>query len=142
MWTTYYEDETSAPPAAVWSAIVDLHRGTPVGPESDQFELHGPFAVGTVVSVTPKGQDTMQSVITEIETDRVYADRTELGDVSLTFRHTLTPTADGGTRVRHTLEVGGVAGDTVGPELGPQISADFPTAMAELLTASVRRSNA
>ena len=142
MWTTYYEDETSAPPAAVWSAIVDLHSGTPVGPESDQFELHGPFAVGTVVSVTPKGQDTMQSVITEIETDRVYADRTELGDVSLTFRHTLTPTADGGTRVRHTLEVGGVAGDIVGPELGPQISADFPTAMAELLTASVRRSNA
>lgn len=142
MWSTSYASSTSAAPCAVWSAIVDLHSGTAIGPNSDSFELHGPFAVGTTVSVTPRGQETMQSIITEVDLERVYADRTDLADVSLTFRHTLEPTADGGTLVRHTLEIAGPAADVVGPDLGPQISEDFPVAMAELFHAAQVRSGA
>lgn len=142
MWTTQYSAVTGAPASAVWSALRDLHSGTPLGPASDRFELHGPFAVGTAVTVTPQGQESMTSEIVELVPERVYADRTAFGGLTLTFRHTLAPQADGGTAVTHTLEIEGEDADAVGPELGPQISGDFPVAMAELLDAARTRAAA
>lgn len=136
MWTTNYTVETSAKSTDVWEALRALHSGIALGPASDKFELHGPFEVGTQVTVTPQGQDPMQSVITELEPAVVYADQTSFGDLLLTFRHQLVSTAIGGTVVTHTLEITGAGSDDVGPELGPQISSDFPIAMAELLTSA------
>jgi hypothetical protein len=139
MWTTEYTAGTNAPASEVWSALRDLHSGTPLGPSSDLFELHGPFAVGTTLTVTPQGQEAMTSEIVELEPERVYADRTAFGELALTFRHTLTARADGGTDVTHTLEIDGAGADAVGPELGPQIAGDLPVAMAELLAAAEGR---
>lgn len=129
MWTANYTVETSATATDVWNALVALHSGIALGPSSDKFELHGPFAVGTEVTVTPQGQDAMKSVIIELEPGLAYADQTAFGELLLTFRHRLhsTPT------VTHTLEIAGNSSDQVGPELGPQISGDFPIAMAELI---------
>lgn len=109
---------TVAAPSSVWAALTALHSGTPLGPNSDSFELHGPLAVGTTLTVTPQGQDPMQSTIVELETNRVYADRTVFGDLALTFRHRLAPLDTGGTSVTHTLEIAGESADEVGPELG------------------------
>ena len=136
MWTTNYEQTTTAAPSAVWGALEKLHSGTPLGPSSDSFDLHGPFAVGTTLTITPQGQEPMQSTIVELVPDATYADRTVFGDLELTFRHDLSPTTDGGTTVTHTLTIDGPGSDEVGPELGPQISGDFPVAMAELLSAA------
>ncbi|ETA01179.1 hypothetical protein ThrDRAFT_02758 [Frankia casuarinae] len=52
------------------------------------------------------------------------------------IRHTLTPLGDGRTAVVHRLEIAGPGVDEVGPELGPQISEDFPAAMADLFAAA------
>jgi hypothetical protein len=140
MWTTEHTADTDIEPSAIWTSLRDLHSGIPLGPHSDRFELHGPFAVGTEVSVTPHGQDTMRSVIVELDEERGYADRTGFGDVVLLFRHTLTPLDGGGTRVTHRLEISGPAAEEVGPDLGPQISSDFPITMTELLAAARARS--
>ncbi|MCP2195803.1 SRPBCC family protein [Williamsia deligens] len=139
MWTTTHQATTSAPIDAVWAALEALHHGEPLGPASDHFELHGPFAVGTTVTVTPQGQDPLDSVIVDLEPGRHYADQTVFGDLTLTFRHVLTPTDDGGTHVRHTLVVEGPGSDEIGPELGPQIAGDFPVTMDELFAAAARR---
>ncbi|ALE06439.1 polyketide cyclase [Arthrobacter sp. ERGS1:01] len=136
MWTTNYAAETTANPTAVWDALRDLHSGIALGPDSDKFELHGPFAVGTHLTVTPQGQEPMQSVIVELEPGVVYADQTTFGDLLLTFRHELVSTAAGGTAVTQTLEITGAGSDDVGPEIGPQISADFPSTMAELFASA------
>jgi hypothetical protein len=136
MWTTYHQATTTAGPEAVWSALTALHSGTPLGPNSDAFELHGPLAVGTELTITPNGQAPLRSVITELDPGRVYADRTIFGGLVLTFRHEITPVGEARTQVRHTLEISGEDADEVGPELGPQISADFPSAMAELIAAA------
>lgn len=138
MWTTHYEASTSASAAAVWTALTALHSGTSLGENSDRFEPHGPLSVGTTLTVTPQGQESMDSVIVEFEPERVYADQTVFGELSLLFRHDLVALDDGGTRVRHTLEISGSGADEIGPELGPQISGDFPVAMAELLAAAER----
>jgi len=136
MWTTTFMSETAAAPEQVWTALAALHSGTRLGPNSDSFELHGPFEVGTALTVTPQGQEPLTSTITELVRGEVYADRTVFGDLTLTFRHRLTPTPVGGTRVSHTLEITGAGADEAGPELGPQISRDFPDAMTELLGAA------
>ena len=81
----------------------------------------------------PKGQDPITSVIIQAAENRVYADQTDMGDVTLRFSHTLQPLAGGGTRVTHRLEITGPAGDQIGPELGPAITEDFPEAMDALL---------
>lgn len=139
MWTTEHSATTDVEPVAVWAALRDLHSGIPLGPHSDRFELHGPFAVGTQVSVTPQGQDTMCSTIVELDEGRSYADRTAFGDLTLLFRHTLTSLHGGGTHVTHRLEITGLGADEAGRELGPQISSDFPATMDELLSAARAR---
>jgi len=140
VWTTEHTATTDLDPAAIWAALRDLHSGVPLGEHSDRFELHGSFAVGTEVSVTPQGQDTMRSVITELDEGRSYADSTQFGDLTLLFRHTLTALPDG-TRVTHQLEIHGPKADEVGPTLGPAISSDFPVTMDELLKAARARSS-
>jgi hypothetical protein len=139
MWTTEYSVDTDVAAPAIWAALRDLHSGVKLSGDSDSFELHGPFAVGTQLSVTPQGQDTFLSTIVELVEPEVYADRTEFGELTLLFRHTLTPTPDG-TRVTHQLTIDGATADEVGPELGPQISADFPAAMRDLIEAGRLRS--
>ena len=139
MWSTEYSTETDLEAPAIWAALSDLHHGLALDGNSDRFELHGPFAVGTELTVTPQGQGSFRSTITELTENSVYADRTEFGGLILTFRHTLAPLAGGGTRVTHELMIDGDDAGTMGPELGPQISADFPEAMNALLTAARRK---
>lgn len=131
MWTNEYTAVSPLPAATIWAALKALHEGRLSYEGSDTFVLHGPFAVGTRVSVTPAGQDTFESTIVEVVDNVTYADETSFGDVKLLFRHTLVP-VEGGTRVTHRLEISGPSADTVGPELGPQISGDFDTSMAKL----------
>ena len=140
MWTTQHQDTTPVASNFVWDALEALHSGTALGPESDSFTLHGPFAVGTTLTITPQGQDPMESTIVALEPGRAYADETRFGDLILTFRHDLVPSDAGGTEVTHSLTIDGAGADEVGPELGPQISADFPSAMHELLNAARRLS--
>ncbi|ESY41051.1 polyketide cyclase [Mesorhizobium sp. LNJC384A00] len=131
MWTNEY---TAVPPLsaqAIWNALKALHEGRLTYEGSDTFVLHGPFAKGTRVSVTPVGQDTFESTIVDLVDAVTYADETSFGDTKLLFRHTLTP-VEGGTQVTHRLDISGPSTAEVGPELGPQISGDFDTSMAKL----------
>lgn len=142
MWTTSHSQDTDVPPTAVWAALRALHVGELNSPDTDRFEIHGPFAVGTQLSVTPVGQDTFRSTIVELEDDRRYADETSFGGTTLRFAHALHPRDDGGTHVTHELMISGPEADRVGPELGPQISADFPEAMTALIAFAREQSTA
>ena len=132
MWTTEHTAVSPLPRPRVWRAVRDLHTGDLSYPGADRFELHGDFAVGTELTVTPEGQEPIRSRISELVHDTAYADVTDLGDVALVFRYRLED-ADAGTLVRYSLTIDGPAADAVGPELGPQISADFPASLAALL---------
>lgn len=137
MWSTDYTAETSLSPADVWAALRALHEGELTYDGADEFVLHGPFAVGTHVSVTPDGQETFESTIIDVVENTTYADETVFGDLTLTFRHTLVPTGTG-TSVTHRLEIDGASADEIGPELGPQISGDFAESMQALFDAAAR----
>lgn len=140
MWSTEETAETRASREAVWKAVRDLHAGDLTYPGADRFELHWPFEVGTELTVTPEGQEPIRSRIVELAAGRTYADVTEFGTVRLTFRYDLDDLADG-TSVRYSLTIDGEGAGTVGPELGPQISADFPEGLAALLAEAERRAD-
>lgn len=132
MWAHEHTAETAANPKEVWQVLRDLDRWGAWDTSLEWVRLKGPFQVGSQVVMKPKGQDPITSVIVEASENRVYADQTDMGEVTLRFSHTLEP-LEGGTRVTHRLEITGPAADQVGPELGPAIAEDFPEAMDALL---------
>jgi hypothetical protein len=134
MWVYEHTAETAASPAAVWQVLRNLDEWGAWDTSLEWVRLQGPFQVCSQVVMKPKGQDPITSVIVEAAENRVYADETNFGDVTLRFSHTLEPLPSGGTQVTHRLEITGPAADSMGPELGPAITADFPEAMDALLT--------
>ncbi|WP_211880814.1 polyketide cyclase [Pseudarthrobacter albicanus] len=139
MWTTEYTGTTAVSPERVWVTLRGLHTGELTYEGADAFELHGPFAAGTELTVTPVGQDAFESTIVELVENETYADETQFGDLTLRFRHALVPIGDGGTRVTHRLEISGTDADEVGPQLGPQISGDFDETMSKLFELALSR---
>ena len=136
MWTHEHTGEAAASPEAVWRVLRELDDWPAWDTSMEWVRLQGPFGVGSQVLMKPKGQEPITSLIVEATENRVYADETEFGEVRLRFSHTLEPLAHGGTTVMHRLEITGPAADTVGPELGPAITEDFPEAMAALLASA------
>jgi uncharacterized protein YndB with AHSA1/START domain len=133
MWAHEHTAATAASPEAVWQVLRDLDQWATWDTSMEWVQLQGPFQAGAQVTMKPKDQDPITSVIVEASENRVYADQTDLGDVTLRFSHTLQPLAGGGTKVTHRLEITGSAADQVGTELGPAITEDFPEAMDALL---------
>jgi uncharacterized protein YndB with AHSA1/START domain len=133
MWVHEHAAETATSPEAVWRVLRDLDQWASWDTSMEWVRLQGPFQVGSQVTMKPKGQDPITSVIVEATKNRVYADQSDMGEVTLRFSHTLQPLAGGGTRVIHRLEITGPAADEAGPELGPAITEDFPEAMDALL---------
>jgi len=99
----------------------------------ERVKLKGELAPGAEVEMKPIGQDPITSVVVEVIENVVYRDRTDLGDVILSFSHRLYPTEAGGTKVVHRLEITGPKADELGPQIGPAITQDFPEAMSALL---------
>jgi uncharacterized protein YndB with AHSA1/START domain len=133
MWTHEHTAETATSPQAIWHVLADLDQWATWDTSMEWVRLQGPFQAGSQVTMKPKGQDPITSVILEASENQRYADQTDLGEVTLRFSHTLQPLQGGGTKVTHRLEITGPAADQVGPELGPAITEDFPEAMEALL---------
>jgi hypothetical protein len=133
MWVHEYTAETAVSPEAIWAVLSDLDRWPRWDTSMERVALQGPFAVGTQVSMTPVGQDPIVSTIVGLSAPEFYADRTDLGPVTLEFSHTLTRLGTGGTQITHRLEITGDGAAELGPQLGPEITADFPEAMDGLL---------
>ena len=136
MWTTQHTATTDAPRAAVWAALRAQLAGRALGPGTDRFELHGPLAVGTDLSVTTQEGQTFAAQVVELVEGEVYADRALFDGLELTFRHVLRPTG-AGTEVTYALAIDGPGADRAGPELGAQIAADFPVAVQALIAAAL-----
>jgi uncharacterized protein YndB with AHSA1/START domain len=133
MWTHEHAAESPLPAGAIWQVLADLDNWARWDTSMERVELHGPLQAGSTVTMTPKGQDPITSVITEVTENERYADQTEFGGVTLAFSHTLTPLPGGGTRIVHRLEITGEEAAEAAPEIGPMITEDFPDAMAALL---------
>jgi uncharacterized protein YndB with AHSA1/START domain len=134
MWEYEHSVETTAAPEALWRHWSDMATWPQWNDGIETINVEGPFAVGTVFTMTPPGQEPIRMRLVEISPGESFTDEMDAGDFVVRTEHRLEPvTATAGlTRIIYRTEITGEAAGQIGPELGPQITADFPEVLAAL----------
>jgi hypothetical protein len=138
MWRNEYSIETAAPPQAVWQLWSDVGRWPEWNADLDRAKLSGPFAAGSTITMFPRGQEPIELRIAEAVELEAFMDEADLGDVVVRTLHRLEPLEDDRVRVIYRIEITGPEADTLGPQVGPEISADFPQVLAALVEQAER----
>lgn len=138
MWDYEFSAAAEVAPHAVWTLWADPLGWHAWNDGAGEVELHGPFAAGTRFTMTPPGQDAIPMTITEVVPDKAWIDVCEFPGLVITTHHLIEDLGDGRTKVTYRTEITGEAADQVGPELGPQICADFPDVVGKLLETAAR----
>ena len=132
MWTDEQSIETTASLEAIWRLWSDVAGWPEWNADIEHIEISEPFAAGSTISMTPVGQDPVELRIAEAVEPNLFVDEAELADVVVRTVHRVEPLEGDRNRVVYRMEISGPAAETVGPEIGPQISADFPETLAAL----------
>jgi len=132
MWEYEYSHETSAPREAVWRHWSDMASWPRWNDGIQTIDVEGPFSVGTTFTMTPPGDEPIRMRLVEIEPGESFTDEMDAGDFVVRTEHRLEPVTAGLTRIVYRTVITGQAADRVGPELGPEITADFPEVLAAL----------
>ena len=83
--------------------------------------------------MTPIGQEPIELRIAEAVEPERFVDEAELGEIVVRTIHRVELLERGRARVTYRMEITGPAADTLGPQVGPEISADFPQTLAGLV---------
>lgn len=132
MWSTEYSRETTASADAIWRVWSDVERWPEWNADLERAQLSGPFAAGSRITMYQRGGETIELRIAEASEPAAFVDEADLGGVVVRTVHRLEDQGGGGVRVIYRMEITGPAADTVGEEIGPAISADFPQVLAAL----------
>jgi polyketide cyclase/dehydrase/lipid transport protein len=133
MWVNEQAVETTAAAEDIWALWADVATWPTWNADIDRIELEGPFATGSTIVMTPVGDDPVELRIVEAAEPTLFVDEAEGGDFVVRTTHRIEPLEAGRNRVVYRMEIGGAAGDTVGPQIGPEISGDFPQVLAALV---------
>jgi Polyketide cyclase / dehydrase and lipid transport len=133
MWIAEHSIETSAAPAEIWRLWADVEGWPSWNGDIDRIELHGPFAVGSKIVMTPVGQEPVELTIAEAVEPGLFVDEADLGEIVVRTTHRIEPLHDRSARIVYRMEITGPAADTLGPQIGPEISGDFPETLAALV---------
>jgi Polyketide cyclase / dehydrase and lipid transport len=132
MWTNEQSIETAASPDAIWRLWSDVAGWPEWNADIEHIEISGPFSAGSTISMTPIGQDPIELRIAEAVEPELFVDEAKFADVVVRTIHRVERLEGDRIRVVYRMEISGPAADTVGPELGPAISADFPETLSVL----------
>jgi hypothetical protein len=133
MWKVEHSIETSAAPREVWDLWVDVAGWPAWNADIEAIELAGPFAAGGTIRMTPIGQEPIELRIAEAVEPEQFVDEADLGEIVVRTIHRAEQSDGGRTRVTYRMEITGPAADTLGPQIGPEISGDFPETLAALV---------
>jgi uncharacterized protein YndB with AHSA1/START domain len=132
MWAAEHSIETSAAPEAVWRAWADVPSWPEWNADLAKAELSGEFDTESTIRMTSVDGDVVELRIAEAEEPQLFVDEAALGSVTVRTTHRVEDVGAGRRRIVYRMEISGPEADTVGPELGPQISGDFPEVLAAL----------
>jgi hypothetical protein len=133
MWANEHSIETSAAPEAIWRLWADVPGWSAWNGDIERIELHGPFAAGSRIVMTPIGEEPVELRIADAVEPELFVDEAELGEIVVRTLHRIEPLEGGRARVTYRMEITGPAADTFGPQIGPEISGDFPQTLAALV---------
>lgn len=132
MWAVEHSIETSANAEDVWRVWADVERWPEWNDGVDRIELRGPFDVGSTILMTPPGDETVELRIAEALEPTLFVDEADGGDFLVRTTHRVDAVDDRRSRITYRMEITGPAADTIGPEIGSEISGDFPQVLAAL----------
>ena len=133
MWVNEQAVETTAAAEDVWALWADVTGWPRWNADVEQIELRGPFAVGSTIVMTPSGDEPVELRIAEAVEPTSFVDEADGGDFVVRTTHLVEPLDPGRNRVVYRMEITGPAADTIGPQIGPEISGDFPQVLAALV---------
>jgi uncharacterized protein YndB with AHSA1/START domain len=128
MWSTEHSVETSASPEAVWRLWADVPRWPEWNADLARAQLEGEFREGGTIRMTSNDSDVVELRIAEAVEPERFVDEAELSGITVRTTHQVEATG----RIVYRMEITGPEADTVGAELGPQISGDFPEVLHAL----------
>ena len=132
MWEYEYSVETTAAPEALWRHWSDMASWPQWNDGIETIDVEGPFEAGTAFTMTPPGEEPIRMRLVEIKPGESFTDEMDAGDFAVRTEHRLEPAPGGRTRIVYRTEITGEAAGHIGPQLGPQITADFPEVLAAL----------
>jgi hypothetical protein len=133
VWEYEHAVETDASAEAIWALWADVEHWDEWNRDIEHVELRGPFAIGSEIWMTPVGQETVRLRLAEVSEAELFVDVAAVGDIAVRTAHRIDRLLPGRVRVVYRMEITGPDADTVGPQLGPAISADFPETMEALV---------
>ncbi len=133
MWSTEHSIETSAGPERIWRLWADVTRWPEWNGDIERIELVGPFAAGSRILMTPNGQEPIDLRIAEAAEPELFVDEADFGDVVVRTTHLVQRLSGARSQVTYRMEITGPEADTLGPQIGPEISGDFPQTLAALV---------
>jgi len=138
MWEYEYSLDTAATPDTLWRYWSDLTTWPQWNDGIEKIAVNGPFAAGTIFTMTPPEGDPITLRLVEIVPGELFTDEMNADNFTVRTTHRLEQTAAGITRITYRTEITGPAADQVGPQLGPAITADFPEVLATLVELAER----
>jgi uncharacterized protein YndB with AHSA1/START domain len=133
MWKAEHSLETTAQPEDVWRVWEDVPGWPRWNGDIERIELVGPFAAGSRIVMTPFGAEPIDLRIADAVENEHFVDEADLGDVLVRIDHRVERLDSGRARVTYRMEITGPAADSLGPQIGPEISADFPQTLSALV---------
>ena len=88
--------------------------------------------------MSSRGQEAIELTIAEAVEPEMFVDEARLGDLVVRTTHRLERLNGSRARVVYAMEISGPEADTLGPQIGPEISADFPQILAALVERAER----
>jgi hypothetical protein len=138
MWSAEHSTETTATPEEIWRLWSDVASWPAWNADLERAELSGDFAPGSVITMHQRGGDTIELRIADVAAPERFVDEADLGDVVVRTTHRVEPAEAERSRVVYRMEIAGPRADILGPEIGPQISGDFPDVLAALVNLAER----
>jgi hypothetical protein len=133
MWANEYSAETSAAPERIWLHWADVAAWPEWNRDIERIELIGAFAAGGRIVMTPIGGEPIELHIAEAVEPELFVDEAHLGEIVVRTIHRVRRIDSERTRITYRIEITGPDGDTLAPQIGPEISADFPQTLAGLI---------
>jgi uncharacterized protein YndB with AHSA1/START domain len=138
MWATEHSVETSASPEEIWRLWADVLGWPEWNADIERIELHGPFAAGSRIVMTPIGEEPVELRLAEAVEPELFVDEAEMGEILVRTTHRVQRLDSGHSRITYRMEITGPEADTRGAQIGPEISGDFPQTLAALVERAER----
>lgn len=132
MWSTEHSIEANAAPESIWTLWANVGDWPRWNADLDRAELSGPFAEGSAITMFPHEDDPIELTIAEAQAPERFVDQADIGPVVVRTTHRVERLGDDRSRIVYRMEITGPEADAMGPEIGRQITADFPQVLAKL----------